>query len=87
MALVKVLNTSTVPRGIEIRNSRQEPDTQSILAHKSIVVDEEDILTSQSELTKRGLKLIQLSSGKTALKINTTTATDLSSTVASTETN
>ena len=54
MALVKVLNTSTVPRGIEILNTAKEPDTQSILAHSSIVVDEEDLLTTQADLTKRG---------------------------------
>jgi len=74
MALVKVINQSTVARGIEFLNDSGVADRATVMARSSITIEESRITTTDAELTKRGLKIIVLTEPTKAAQGNVAAA-------------
>lgn len=60
MAIVKVVNNSTVHSGLEFINTVGQSDRCTIMSKQYIHVEESRITTSIADLTRRGLKIMPL---------------------------
>ena len=62
MAEITILNLTSVAQRVEFLGHGGATDSHTVFARSQVQIDEEVLLTSKQELTKRGLKLIKKSS-------------------------